>query len=106
MLLLACVRKSDVLGIDHDISSVNFDPKTTFTFDNSPRLPFRYAEAFLFVMLPYGAFHQVNYVSHFKLKAVSLLASSNADLCRSSLRFAIHVKYSQELLSQAFLQLS
>ena len=40
-----------LIGINHDVASLNFDPKTSFNFDKSPRLPYRYAEAFLYVIL-------------------------------------------------------
>lgn len=53
----------DSVGINHDVAHANLDINTSFNFDNSPGRPFRYAETFLFVILPYGAFHQINYVS-------------------------------------------
>ncbi|KAF8865684.1 amino acid transporter, partial [Acephala macrosclerotiorum] len=51
-----------IIWINHDVAKDNFDAKTSFNFDKSPRLPFRYAEAMIFIILPFGAFHQINYV--------------------------------------------
>lgn len=45
------------------VSSGNYAPSTAFSSQSSPRLPYRYAEAFIYVMFPYGGFHQINYVS-------------------------------------------
>jgi amino acid transporter len=46
-------------------ASTNLETSTAFQVSpqNGPRLPYRYAEAILFVMFAFGGFHQVNYVS-------------------------------------------
>ncbi len=49
--------------IDPAVAKANFDVSTSFSMENSPKSPFPYAEAFLWVIFPYGAFHQVNFVS-------------------------------------------
>ncbi|OCK76766.1 hypothetical protein K432DRAFT_305642 [Lepidopterella palustris CBS 459.81] len=51
-----------LIWINRDVAKSNFDASTSFSTANSHRSPYRYAEAFLFVIFPYGAFHQVNYV--------------------------------------------
>lgn len=53
--------------INRDVARSNFDISTSFSEATSPRSPYRYAEAFMFVIFPYGAFHQVNYVSFNRL---------------------------------------
>jgi len=68
-----------LIGINHDVASLNFDPKTSFNFDKSPRLPYRYAEAFLYVILPFGAFHQINYVRPFQYEAAPSLFYTRID---------------------------
>src|ERR1700694_2552335 len=52
-----------LIWINRDVASSNFDVSTSFSTANSPKYPYPYAEALLFVIFPYGAFHQVNYVS-------------------------------------------
>jgi amino acid transporter len=51
-----------LIWINYDVAKSNFDVSTAFSTANSPKLPYRYAEAFLFIIMPYGVFHQVNYV--------------------------------------------
>jgi amino acid transporter len=51
-----------LIWINRGVANSNFDVSTSFSTANSPRLPYRYAEAFLFVIFLYGTFHQVNYV--------------------------------------------
>jgi len=46
-----------------EVAYDNFNPRTAFDYSNSPRLPYRYAEAYMWVALPFTAFHQINYVS-------------------------------------------
>jgi len=49
----------------HDVASANLDPSTSFSRENNtPRMPYNYAESLLFIMLPYSGFHQANYVSY------------------------------------------
>src|ERR1700755_3301226 len=45
-------------GLINDLS-----PAEAFRNEEPNRRPFRYAEAFLFVLFPFGGFHQANYVS-------------------------------------------
>ena len=91
-----------LIGINHDIASINFDPKTSFKFDTSHRLPYKYAEAFLYVILPFGAFHQINYVRPFQHEAARLRRHFSAHilitLARWPPKFETHVKYSLERL--------
>jgi len=72
---------------------------TSFNFDNSPRLPFRYAEAFIYVILPYGSFHQINYVRLSKLNLSQFI-----NKLRLSQKFASHERYSLERPSQELSQ--
>ncbi len=44
------------------VANANLDSRTAFSTTNSPKLPFLYAEALLFIMFPYSGFHQINYV--------------------------------------------
>lgn len=52
------------LGRDESTAIDNFDTKTSFDTSNSPRGIYRYAEAAIFVIFPFGGFHQANYVSN------------------------------------------
>lgn len=61
-LVLVFIVIIGFIHINSDVAKVNFDPSTSFSTTNMPKSPFRYAEAFMFVIFPYGAFHQVNYV--------------------------------------------
>lgn len=47
---------------NRNVARENFDIKTSFSMAQSPREPFGYAEAIIFVLFPYSGFHQVNYV--------------------------------------------
>lgn len=51
-----------MIWINRDVANTNLSIKTSFSTQNSPRLPYRYAEALLYVMYPHGGFHQINYV--------------------------------------------
>lgn len=51
-----------LVWINLDVAKSNLDVSTSFFVADNLKLPYRYAEAFLFVILPYGCFHQVNYV--------------------------------------------
>ncbi|KUJ09194.1 uncharacterized protein LY89DRAFT_598930 [Mollisia scopiformis] len=62
LLLLLFIIIIGFVWLNRDTANHNFDSKTAFIFDNSPKLPYRYAEAMLYIILPYGAFHQINYV--------------------------------------------
>ena len=46
---------------DNSIAAVNFDTKTAFSTADSPKGVYRYAEAVIFVIFPFGGFHQANY---------------------------------------------
>jgi hypothetical protein len=51
-----------LIWINYNVAKSNFDVLTAFSTANSPKLPYRYTEAFLFIIMLYGVFHQVNYV--------------------------------------------
>lgn len=61
-LILVFIIIIGLIWINRDVAKSNFDVSTSFSTANSPRSPYRYAEAFMFIIFPYGAFHQVNYV--------------------------------------------
>ena len=61
-LILVFIVIIGLIWINRDVAKSNFDASTSFSMADSPRSPYRYAEAFLFVIFPYGAFHQLNYV--------------------------------------------
>lgn len=49
--------------INRDVAGSNYAPSTSFkTPENESKLPHRYAEAIIYIMYPYGGFHQINYV--------------------------------------------
>jgi amino acid transporter len=60
--LLVFIVIIGLIWINRDVANSNFDVSTSFSTAKSPRLPYRYAEAFLFVILPYSMPHQVNFV--------------------------------------------
>lgn len=62
LFILVFIVIIGLVWINHDVASSNFDTKTSFSFENSPNLPFPYAVAFLNALYPYGLFHQINYV--------------------------------------------
>ncbi len=50
--------------LDRSVSDVNFNSSTAFS--KTARTPtgiYRYAEALIYVIFPFGGFHQANYVS-------------------------------------------
>ncbi|KUJ21641.1 uncharacterized protein LY89DRAFT_608035 [Mollisia scopiformis] len=51
-----------LVWINKGVARDNYDIKTSFSTTNSPKAPYPWAEAFLFIIYPYGAFHQINYV--------------------------------------------
>lgn len=63
-LMLIFIILIGLIWVDHSVAAANFDTSSTFSSQNSPKLPYRYTEAILFVMFAFGGFHQVNYVSH------------------------------------------
>ncbi len=70
-----------LVWINTGVSNPNYAPSTSFTAETSPRLPYRYAEAFIYVMFPYGGFHQINYV-----RLTTLLDPIHSDNLRRSSR--------------------
>jgi hypothetical protein len=61
-ILLIFIFIIGLIWINRDVANTNLSIKTSFSTQNSPRLPYRYAEALLYVMYPHGGFHQINYV--------------------------------------------
>jgi len=52
-----------LVWIKRDVAGNNYAPTTAFKApNNASKLPYRYAEAIIYVMYPYGGFHQINYV--------------------------------------------
>jgi len=70
-LILVFIIIIGLVWINRDVAKSNFDVSTSFSVTNSPRSPYRYAEAVMFVIFPYGAFHQVNYVRLSQLGKIS-----------------------------------
>jgi amino acid transporter len=61
-LILVFIVIIGLIWINRDVAKSNFDVSTSFSTADSPRSPYRYAESLMFVIFPYGAFHQLNYV--------------------------------------------
>jgi amino acid transporter len=61
-IILVFILIIGLIWVNRDVANTNLGIKTSFSTQNSPRLPFRYAEAMIYVIYPYGAFHQINYV--------------------------------------------
>jgi len=61
-LILVFVIIVGLIWINPRVARSNFDIKTSFSTKNSPKLSYMYAEAFMWVIFPFGTFHQVNYV--------------------------------------------
>ena len=61
-----------LVWINRGVSAENYDRATSFSSATAPRLPYRYAEAFIYVMYPYGGFHQINYVRLLPFKSSHL----------------------------------
>jgi amino acid transporter len=51
------------IWLKHDVANANLDSGTSFSSEHSPKMPYLYAEALLFILFPYSRFHQLNYVS-------------------------------------------
>jgi amino acid transporter len=68
-LILFFIFIIGLIWIDRDVANDNLGIKTSFNRRNTPRLPYRYAEAMVYVIYPYGAFHQINYVRTLVLTA-------------------------------------
>src|ERR1700761_3940838 len=53
LLLLVFIVIIGLVWINRDVSSANYDIATCFTSESRTKYPYRYAEAFLFVLTPY-----------------------------------------------------
>jgi amino acid transporter len=62
MLVVMIILGFIWLGKDNSIAAANFDSRTAFDTTKSPTGVYRYAEAAVFVIFPFGGFHQANYV--------------------------------------------
>ena len=62
LLMLVFIVILGLVKMDKTVAAENYSPRSSFNFDTSPRLPYRYAEAFLYIIYPYAFFHQINYV--------------------------------------------
>ena len=60
-------------------SPSNLDPSRAFSNEHRSSRPFRYAEAFLFVLFPFGGFHQGNYVSIWEIMASAWTDTESLD---------------------------
>jgi amino acid transporter len=89
-----------LICIEHDIARDNFDPKTSFSTANSPRLLYRYAKAFLFVIYPYGAYRQINYIYYTPLEKVYYILTA----LRSSPNSINHERLFPACLGMEFLR--
>jgi amino acid transporter len=98
-LILVFVIIIGLIWINRDVASSNFDVSTSFSTTNSPRLPYRYAEAFLWVIFPYGTFHQLNYV---RFNHLAIFSVSTVDKNRLSLKLTSHGKHFLALPSMEF----
>ena len=66
ILLFLIIVGFTAVGVltNHEPSLINdLSPGEAFHHEGQSSRPFRYAEAFLFVLFPFGGFHQANYVS-------------------------------------------
>jgi amino acid transporter len=61
-LILIFVIIIGLIWINPKVAKSNFNVSTSFSTANSPKLSYKYAEAFMWVIFPFGTFHQVNYV--------------------------------------------
>ena len=63
LLMLVMMVIFGFIWLDRSVSDVNFNPSTSFS--KTPQTPtgvYRYAEALIYVIFPFGGFHQANYV--------------------------------------------
>lgn len=64
LLMLVVMIIFGLAFLDRSVSDANFNSKTAFS--RTPETPagvYRYAEALIYVIFPFGGFHQANYVS-------------------------------------------
>ena len=52
-----------LVWMDKSVANANLDRASAFALDSSPKRVYRYAEAAILAMFPFGGFHQANYVS-------------------------------------------
>jgi len=81
-IILVFILIIGLIWVNRDVANTNLGIKTSFSTQNSPRLPFRYAEAMIYVIYPYGAFHQINYVCFNLAEGQSHLLVSYTDKIR------------------------
>jgi amino acid transporter len=75
LLLLVVMIIFGLAFLDRNVSDANFNSKTAFS--RTPATPtgvYRYAEALIYVIFPFGGFHQANYVSRYHYAAKKTLA--------------------------------
>ncbi len=87
-LILLFIVLVGLVWMNKDVARDNYDIKTSFSTANSPKAPYRWAEAFLFAIFPYGTFHQINYAG------ILIRVISITDKIRSSLSSRSHEKRS------------
>ena len=58
-LILIQIIIFGIIWANKDVAASNL---ASFSTENSPKLPYRYAEALVFAAFPFGGFHQCNYV--------------------------------------------
>ena len=64
LLMLVLMVIIGFVFLDTSISNANFNTATSFsTTHTTPTSVYRYAEALVYVIFPFGGFHQANYVS-------------------------------------------
>ena len=64
--------------LDKSVASANLDPNTAFlATTDSPKGVYRYAEAAVFALFPFGGFHQANYVRRSHYSSPILLQPSS-----------------------------
>lgn len=64
LLVLVMMIIFGFVWLDRSVSSANFNTATSFAkTEQTPTGVYRYAEAMVYVIFPFGGFHQANYVS-------------------------------------------
>jgi amino acid transporter len=64
MLMLVLMVIIGFVFLDRTVSDANFNTETSFSrTERTPTGVYRYAEALIYVVFPFGGFHQANYVS-------------------------------------------
>lgn len=63
MLMLVLMVIIGFVFLDRSVSDANFNTATSFSkTERTPTGVYRYAEALIYVVFPFGGFHQANYV--------------------------------------------